>query len=308
MTSTPTTSPTTENKPRVGVIGLGAMGSRMAQRLLDAGYPLTVYNRSRERAEPLGQAGATVANAAGEVIAACDVVLTMLADDAAVRATLLGAESALSAAQSQRHLLLIEMSTISVGTIQEVAQAAEHAGITLLDAAVSGSTPQAQAGELSIFVGGEEQALERARPVLEVLGKSVDYVGPGGNGKLMKIVTNALLGLGIQAIAEALALGQKGGLDLSRMIEVLSGTAVVSPSQKAKFQNARQDDYSPTFALRLMAKDYSLVMNESDRLAVPMPATAAARQMALAERARSDGDQDFSVLIRLMRQLAGVAE
>jgi 3-hydroxyisobutyrate dehydrogenase len=205
---------------------------------------------------------------------------------------------------------VIEMSTVNPRISRRLHEAARSKGVSVLDAPVSGSTVQAEQGQLVIFVGGEEDVYEKCRPVLAVLGSKTFYLGPSGAGATMKLCVNTLLGLGVQALAEAIALGLKAGLPRERFLQVLGETAVVSPSQKAKLENARKDEYPAAFALRLMFKDFGLIVETALELAVPMPATAAAVQVAAAEHTRqlaTHSDEDFSVVVRAMERLAGVA-
>lgn len=298
-------------KPAVGFIGLGAMGSRMARRILDAGYPLTVYNRHPASTQPLAQAGARVAKSPLEVGAASERVILMLSDDAAVREVAIGENGLLEGA---RHgSVVLDMSTVLPATSRWLADAARDRGIQALDAPVSGSTPQAEQGTLVIFVGGEETVFEQCRPLLETLGHKVDYMGGAGCGSTMKLVVNSLLGDEMQAIAEAIALGQKGGLAKPRLLEVLGQTTSVAPAHASKLRNAAQDQYPPAFSLALMHKDFGLILHLAASLAVPMPATAVAQQMCAAEEAtarestaRGGAEEDFSAVIRLMERLAGV--
>jgi len=169
---------------------------------------------------------------------------------------------------------------------------------------------QAEQGQLVIFVGGEEDVYQKCQAILAVLGNKTFYLGPSGAGATMKLCVNTLLGLGVQALAEAIALGVKAGLPRERFLQVLGETAVVSPSQKAKLENVRTNEYLPAFALRLMFKDFGLIVETAMELSVPMPATAAAVQVAAAEHARqlaAHSDEDFSVVVRAMERSAGVA-
>src|SRR2546430_2221179 len=205
---------------------------------------------------------------------------------------------------------LVDMSTVSPLTSRRLHEAGRNKGVSVLEAPVSGSTLEAEQGQLVIFVGGEEDVYQKCQPILAVLGSKTFYLGPSGAGATMKLCVNTLLGLGVQALAEAIALGLKAGLPRARFLQVLGETAVVSPSQKAKLENARNDEYPPAFALRLMFKDFGLIVDTAMEWSVPMPATAAAVQVAAAEHARqlaAHTDEDFSVIIRAMERLAGVA-
>src|SRR5882672_1179057 len=293
---------------KTGFIGLGAMGGRMAGRLLEAQHDVVVYDRVREATRPLEQRGATVAAGSRQLAAGADIVFCSVTDDAALEQVMFGPDGALAGARSGT--TVIDMSTVSPRMSRRLHDAARAKGVAVLDAPVSGSTPQAEQGQLVIFVGGEEDVYQESQPLLAVLGSKTLYMGPGGSGTTMKLCANTLLGLGVQALAEAFALGEKGGLSRQRLVDVLGETAVVSPSQKSKLENVRKDEYPAAFPLRLMFKDFGLIAETAMELSVPMPATAAAVQVAAAEHARqlaARTDDDFSVVVRTMERLAGVA-
>jgi 3-hydroxyisobutyrate dehydrogenase-like beta-hydroxyacid dehydrogenase len=198
------------------------------------------------------------------------------------------------------------MSTVSPSLSRRLHALAELGGVQALDAPVSGTTTVAEKGELIIFVGGDRAAYDRSLPVLQVLARGTHYVGPAGSGATMKLCANTLLGLGVQALAEAVALGLKGGLQRERLVEVLGATAVVSPSQKSKLENVGNDAYPPAFPLRLMVKDYRLILDTATGLRASMPATAAAERVSAAELARQSAagrDEDFSSVVRSMEQI-----
>jgi 3-hydroxyisobutyrate dehydrogenase len=288
----------------LGFMGLGYMGSRLAARLLDAGYPLGVYNRTREKARALAARGARVYDSSADLAADADIVLTMLADDAAVEQVMLGPEGVIAAARPGS--TLIDLSSVHPDTSRRLATAARSRDVAVLDAAVSGSTPQAEDGSLVVFVGGERPVYERCKPLLQVLGSRVFYLGPSGAGATMKLVVNSLLAVGMQALAEALLLGQHAGLDRTTLLDVLEQTAVVTPGQKHKLQNVRSGEYPVEFPLRLMFKDLLNVERLAGQAVVPMPATAAAQQMFAAEQAQGH-EEDVSAVIRSMERLAGVS-
>ncbi len=293
--------------PRLGFIGLGAMGSRMAGRLLAAGYDLTVYNRNRERARPLEERGATAASTSAEAARNAEIVIVSVADDAAAEAVIAGPDGALSAVRPGA--IIINTSTVSARLSRRLSEAALAQGAWILDSPVSGSTPQAEQGQLVIFVGGAEAAYQRSLPIFSALGRESFYLGPAGAGSTMKLCVNALLGLGLQALAEAIALGLKAGLERDRFLDVLGSTVVLSASQRSKIENIRKEAYPPTFPLRLMLKDFGLVLDSARCLSVPMPTTAAAREVCAAEAARQRGsgrDEDFSSVVRAMEEIAGV--
>ena len=293
---------------RVGFIGLGAMGSRMASRLLAAHHVVVVYDRTREKARPLEQGGAQVAATARELAAGVDIVFSSVTNDAALEQVMFTPDGVLAGARPGT--VVIDMSTVSPRTSRRLHEAARSNGVSVLDAPVSGSTVQAEQGQLVIFVGGEEDVYQQCKAILSVLGSKTFYLGSSGAGATMKLCVNALLGLGVQALAEAIALGLKAGLPRERFLQALGETAVVSPSQKAKIENARKDDYPAAFPLQLMFKDFRLIVETALELSVPMPATAAAVQVAAAEHAvqlAAHTDEDFSVVVRAMERLAGVA-
>jgi 3-hydroxyisobutyrate dehydrogenase-like beta-hydroxyacid dehydrogenase len=289
---------------RIAFLGIGSMGARMARRLIEAGYPLTVYNRTRERTAPLADHGATVAENPRRAAERADVVMSSLGDDTAVRDVLLGPDGALAGARPGT--MLIDLSTILPGTSREMAATASASGASLIDAPVSGSTPQAEQGTLRIFAGGERRTYDACAPILQTLGDPV-YLGPSGMGATMKLVVNTLLGLGMEALAEAVALGEKAGLDRDRMLDALGETSVVSPSQRVKMENVRRGDYSPTFPVRLMLKDTRLILQLAQTLSVPLPALAAALQVyAIADA--SNPEEDFSAAVKAVERLAAIGQ
>lgn len=292
---------------RVGFIGLGAMGSRMAGRLLAARHDMVVYNRTRERTRPLEDRGAKVAATPKELAADVDVVFSSVANDAALEQIMFAPDGAL--AGTRPGVVVVEMSTVNPRVSRRLHEEALGQGVAVLDAPVSGSTAQAEQGQLVIFAGGDEAVFHKWQPLLSVLGSKTFYLGPSGAGAAMKLCVNTLLGLGLQALAEAVALGVKAGLSRERFLQVLAETAAVSPSQKSKLENARKEEYPAAFALRLMLKDFGLILQSATELSVPMPATAAAMQIAISEHVgqlASHSDEDFSVVVRTMERLAGV--
>src|SRR5205085_442454 len=290
-------------KPGLGFIGMGHMGSHMAQRLLDAGYQLTVYDRTRGKAKALGQQGAQVAQTAKDLAANCQVVLVCVTDDEAQHDVMFGPEGALAGTHAGS--VIIDLSTVSPDASRRLYQAAKEQGVPMIDAAVSGSVPQVDQGSLVIFVGGEHKTYQQCKPLLDVLGKNSYSMGASGMGTTMKLVVNTLLGLSMQALAEAIALGEKAGLEKGLLLDVLGQTAVLTPGQKSKLDNVRQEQYPTNFALSLMHKDFSLVLSRAYDVSVSMPATAAAQQMYTAAMAKGM-DADFSIMIQFMEELAGL--
>jgi len=175
--------------------------------------------------------------------------------------------------------ILIDLSTVSPKASSDLFQAAKEKNVAMIDAAVSGSVPQVDQGSLVIFVGGEYKTFEQCKPILDVLGKNSFYMGASGMGTTMKLVVNTLLGLGMQALAEGIALGEKAGLEKRLLLDVLGQTTVLTPAQKSKLENVKVEEHPTNFALSLMHKDFSLVLSRAYDLSVSMPATAAAQQM-----------------------------
>jgi len=293
----------TNENTRLGFIGIGNMGSRMAKRLLDHGYQLVAYNRSREAAEALVKYGAKVADSIAELAAEANVILSSLTNDEAVKNVY--ADPAGVFAHVRRGSAVIEMSTVLPATSRHLYKLSHEAGVRFLDSPVSGSTPSAEEGTLTLFCGGDEELFQAAGPIFSSIAGQYFYLGASGSGTAMKLVANTLLGVGMQAIAESIALGQKEGLDRHRLLEVLSHTAVIAPAHLGKLTRADARDYSTQFAIRLMNKDFGLVLETAAAGKVPMPATAAAFQMNVAEFAESK-EEDFSAVIALMERLAQV--
>ena len=205
------------SKPTIGFIGMGHMGSHMAPRLIHAGYQLTIYDRTREKAQAI--AGAAVAETPREAAAHSEVVISIVTDDTALDEVMLGPNGVL--AGTHPGSVIIDMSTVSPRASRQLFQAAKAKGVAMLDAAVSGSVPQVEQGSLLIFVGGEQESYQQCKPILGILGQNSFYLGPSGMGTTMKLVVNTLLGLGMQALAEAITLGEKAGLEKEVLIDVL---------------------------------------------------------------------------------------
>jgi 3-hydroxyisobutyrate dehydrogenase len=294
----------TENsRPNVGFIGMGHMGSHMVARLLRAGYHVTVYDRTPERAQAMSQLGAQVAETPKELAASSEVIISSVTNDRALEAVILAPDGALAGAHASS--VIIDMSTVAPETSRHLFEAARAKGVSMIDAAVSGSVPQVEQGSLVIFVGGERETYERCKPILDVLGKSM-YLGSSGKGTTMKLVVNLLLGLGRQALAEALVLGEKAGLEREQLIDVLKETAVVSPRQQADLEHARQREYPADFALAMMYKDFHLILDEAFEVSAPLPMTAVAQQIAAAA-IRGEGEEDASAIIQFMEAFAGLS-
>jgi 3-hydroxyisobutyrate dehydrogenase-like beta-hydroxyacid dehydrogenase len=217
---------------KIGFIGLGRMGTPMALNLIRAGYPVTVYNRTKEKTIPLAQAGATVADAPGEAAQTSEVTITMLSDSAALQAVVLGPDGLLKSLQPEA--VLIDMSTVDPKISRQVAEAVRSQGAYMLDAPVSGSTVLAEQGTLSIIVGGDEAIHQRVRDILLAMGSRTTHVGPNGAAAAMKLAVNIVIGVTMQVLAESIVLAEQSGIARETAIEVLSNSAVASPFLKYK--------------------------------------------------------------------------
>jgi 3-hydroxyisobutyrate dehydrogenase len=288
---------------RLGFIGLGHLGLPIARRLA-ARFPMVAYDRDRAKAEELRALGAAVADDPRSLAANADVVLSCLPDDAAVEDLYLGSGNVLRNARPNERsfeLRIIELSTIAPETSRRLSDAARGYGISMLDVAISGSSPAAEAGKLTLFGGGEREEFELSEPIFTPIAQQWFYMGPSGSGVAMKLVVNTLLGLGMQAIAEALALGSMLGLPRDLLCSTLAKTAVVPPALTGKLAAAERHDYTPQFPLRLMHKDFGLIMAAAEKSGLLMPATKSAAAVNAAE-AKSGREEDFSAVIRLMEQ------
>jgi 3-hydroxyisobutyrate dehydrogenase len=202
---------------------------------------------------------------------------------------------------ARRYTTIIELSTITPETARQVHEAAEGIGISVLDVAISGSTRAAESGTLTLFGGGDLAVFQAAQPIFAAIATQWFHMGPSGSGVAMKLVVNTLLGLGMQAIAEAVALGSGLGLPRDLFLDILAKTAVVAPAHAGKLASAKRNDYTPQFPVRLMRKDFGLILKEAARLGVSMPATEAAAVANSAE-AESGREEDFSAVVRYMEQ------
>jgi 3-hydroxyisobutyrate dehydrogenase-like beta-hydroxyacid dehydrogenase len=291
----------TAQQVKLGFIGIGAMGSRMARRLLDHGYNLAVYDRNHGKAEGMLPYGASIAEDLVELASGADVILSCLTDDEAVQSVYTGPKGLMAVAP--RGTVVLEASTVSPKTSRALHALGADRGIEVMDVAISGSTPAVERGTLVLLVGGNAEVFQAAEPIFRALAVRHFLMGPSGSGTAMKLVVNTLLGVGMQAIAEAVALGEGGGLDRKKLLEVLAQTAVVAPAHVGKLATAEREDYSPQFAVGLMNKDFRLILETASALSRPMPTTTAAFQVN-SEALKADPEADFSSVIRQMEKFA----
>ena len=283
---------TNETKPRrVSVVGLGLMGTPIATRLQAAGHDLAVWNRTAGRDAILIAAGARRAASPAEAARGAEVVFVMVTDDAAVKAVVADVLAGAAAGT-----VIVDMSTVLPETSRALAAAALAKGCAYLDCPVSGSTEAAAKGALVVFAGGDAAALGGVRDLLAVVAGAVNAMGPSGAGTATKLAVNALLGMGLQAAAEAVALGQALGLERTRLIDALASTAVVSASQKRRLESARAGSYAPGFTLANMIKDFGLIETAAAAAGVTLPALAASASSARAAPKEALGS-DAGVII-----------
>ena len=294
----------TADQVKVGFIGLGNMGSRIAQRLLDHGYQLSVYDLDLTKSKAIVAQSGVVAKNIVDLARTVDVVLSCLTNDEAVHNVYGGPEGFFAGAQPGT--VVLEMSTISPETSRKLHRLGARNGIDVLDVAISGSTPAAEEGTLTLLAGGNSELFRAAEPIFQAIAKQYFLLGGPGSGTAMKLVVNTLLGIGMQAIAEAVVLGEKAGLDRERLLEVLSHTALIAPAHMGKLARIAGNDYSPQFPLRLMNKDFQLILEAAAQEHVPMPAAEAAFRVNADELANGD-EEDFSAVLRRMEKVAGVA-
>ncbi len=293
--------PITQENSRLGFVGVGYMGQPIARRLLESGFKLTAYDQDHAKAEELIPYGGNVAQSIAELSSSCDVVLSSLPSDEAVLDVHRGPEGIL--ANTRRGSLLIDLSTVYPDISRQLSRLGLESGVEVLDVTISGSTPAAENGLLTLFGGGDKQRFNAAESIFRVIAKKYFYLGPSGSGATMKLVVNTLLGIGMQAIAEAVALGEKAGLDRNRLLDVLSQTAVVAPAHVGKLERAMKSDYSPQFPIRLMNKDFGLILNLAAAVGARMPAADAAFEIN-ARQSDEGAEQDFSAVILQMEKRA----
>ena len=288
----------------IGFIGLGIMGKPMARNLLKAGYPLVVYNRSRPAIEALAAEGAIVADSPKAVAQQADVVISCVSDSPDVEAVALGSNGIIEGAKSGS--LYIDMSTIAPATARRVYTALKAKGIDALDAPVSGGDIGAQQGTLSIMVGGDEPAFQRSLPILQAMGKNIVYIGEAGAGQVTKACNQIVVALTVQAVAEALTLAKKSGVDVARVREALMGGFAQSRVLDVHGKRILEGDFQPGFKLDLHRKDMNIVLQTGRETGVPLFGSAQVTSMMDALLAQGKGDLDNAALVTLYELLAAI--
>jgi 3-hydroxyisobutyrate dehydrogenase len=291
-------------KPRIGFLGMGAMGGPMARRLVQTGFSVTGYDVSEARAAAAAKDGVTISTSPAAVAGVADVVMSSLPNPPAVREAYLGAAGAVSALRAGT--ILVDMSTIDPNTWRDVADAAAARGAESLGAPVSGGPADAGSGRLVFLVGGDAAVIDRCRPVLEALGTEIHHLGPLAAGYIVKLVNNVMSMCNVAVAAEAMVLGVRAGMDPQRLFDVLSTSGGRSHHFLKRFPNVLAGDFTPHFSIALSRKDLSLALKMAESLGVPMLATSTVRQIYEAAAAQGLDNVDMAGVTTLYEQWAGV--
>jgi len=289
---------------KIGYAGMGIMGRGMAANLLTTGHDVTVWNRTRSRTEELEAAGAFVAESPAELAAQCDITMICVSDTPDVEAVTLGDRGLLEGLGEGK--LVIDHSTISASATKTLAKTVGKIGVDWVDAPVSGGSEGAQNGTLSIMVGGDIAAIERAMPFMETYGSTITHVGPTGSGQMVKLVNQVLVVVNGLAVSEALLLAEAGGLDIDKTIAAVAGGAAGSWMLANRGPQIADRDWRPGFTIDLQQKDLRLVLESADELAVPLPATSLVFQMYRALQRRGLGGEGNHALAKALEELSGI--
>ena len=288
---------------RIGFIGLGLMGSGMSMNLLKAGFPLTVWNRTKSKMKPLTDAGAKGAGSPKEVAEASDIVVCIVTDSPDVEEVLLGPEGAIHRARPGA--IVIDMSTISPSVTRRVAEELGEKGVKMLDAPVSGGAIGARDGTLSIMVGGDEAVFEECLPVFEAMGRTVTHVGGNGMGQTVKLVNQILVGTTMLGVAEALMFAKKSGVDLEKCHQAVSGGAAGSWQLTNNGARLLRGDHEPGFKVKDYLKDLRLIMEAAAEMKMPLVETSVVHQMFRSLEAEGLTQKGTQAVIRAVERLAG---
>ena len=288
----------------VGFIGLGIMGSRQAANLRRAGFELTVFNRTRERAEGwAAEHGARVAATPREVAERTRTVITMVVDGAQVEEVLLGDQGAVHGAAPGT--LFVDMSTIAPATARSLAATLRERGHAFVDAPVTGSSPRAEAGTLTIMCGGAADDVQRAMPLFEVMGEKIVHAGAAGQGQAVKVLSQGVTAVNCATLAQALVLGRQAGVDLEALLEVMTGGSADSTMRALKARPMLEHDFSPLFKLAHMLKDVQLCLAEARAAGSAFPFAALAGELYGAGIGRGLGEQDFAAVLEVIEGITG---
>jgi 3-hydroxyisobutyrate dehydrogenase-like beta-hydroxyacid dehydrogenase len=290
---------------RLAFLGLGIMGSRMAANLAKQGFPLTVWNRTTRTAEQFAAANdvVTVAETPAEAAADADIVFTMVVDGDQVHQVLLGDDGAATGAKPGT--LFVDCSTIGPAATKEIGEILDERGHSLVDAPVTGSSPKAEDGTLTFMVGATDEEFARLQPALDAMGELIVHAGPRGHGQMIKLLNNAMAAANAAIVGEALVVGSRAGVDLDALVKVVASGAGGSTMLNLKAGPMRDHDYSTLFKLEHMLKDVRLCLEEGQRLGVPFPSAAYAREILNAGMGMGHGNDDFAAIIEPLEGAAG---
>ena len=289
---------------RIGFIGVGIMGKPMALNLLKAGYAVTVHDLNRQPVDELVQQGADSAGSARAVAEQSDVVITMLPDSPEVEAVVFGPDGVLDGIR--KGMLFIDMSTIAPATSEKISEVLSEKDVEALDAPVSGGDVGAKAGTLSIMVGGTKAAFERALPLFQVMGKNIVHIGDAGAGQVTKACNQIIVGMTIQAVAEAMTLAKKAGVDIEKVRDALLGGFAQSRILDLHGKRILEGNFQPGFKIKLHRKDMNIALQTGRTLSVPLPGTAQVASQMDAIIAQGNGDLDHSALALFLQELSNV--
>lgn len=289
---------------KIGWIGLGNMGNPMSQNLLKAGHEVTVWNRTKSKADAVLAAGAKWADSPKEIAEKCEFIFTMVADGPTLQAVTLGQNGVVAGLSSNK--VVIDMSTVSPAESAKVNDAVEEKGCKFIRGPVTGSTVLAVNGTLGILASGDRAAYDRVLPLFEAMGKNQFYVGTDEEARVLKLSLNLMIGVTSQMMAEAVVLAEKAGLDVAQVCEVMAGSAVGSPLVGYKSALVSKGEYNPAFSVKLMMKDFDLAFEAAKQYGVSMPVAAVTRQFLASAAATGRADKDFSVLTQVLEEQCGI--
>ena len=289
---------------KVAFIGMGTMGAAMAANILKAGYAVRVHNRTRKKEGPVARQGAERAESPAQAAKKADIIITCVSDTPDVEAVILGPEGVIHGARAGA--VVVDMSTISPAATRGIAAALEEKGIKMVDGPVSGGSEGAEKGTLTIMLGGDPEDIETIRPVLETMGKTITHVGPIGSGQLTKAINQIIIAGTYLGVAEGMALGLKAGLDMDKVVAAVGGGAAASWVLANRSANMVQNTYPLGFRSRLHRKDLGIALEAAKEMGVFLPVAALVEQMENGLMAQGLGDEDMSVLARVIREQSGI--
>lgn len=292
------------NKQTIGWIGLGKMGIPMSKNLIKAGYPMIVYDLYREKTKELVDLSARVTDSPKALAAEADVIISMITDDPALEEVSVGPEGAFEGAKPGA--IFVDMSTVSPIASGRVAEAAEKRGIKYLRAPVSGSTVFAEAGTLTILASGPKDSYDKCSDIFGIMSKKAFYVGTSDEARYLKLLLNMMVGITSAMTAEALTLGERGGMDWNQMIDIIDNSVASSPLIGFKVQPLKDRNFAPAFTAAQMAKDFDIILDTGRAMDIPMPITSMVRQFLAIMKARGAGELDYFALVTLWEDMANL--